>query len=234
MEAMLAPVDAPLIDALRLDAPRRIADIGCGGGGTTLEIPRCAPARSVVHGFDVSPVLIEAARGRNVAAERAAVFEIADMATATPPDGPYDRLVSRFGIMFVDDPLAAFTNLAHWLAPGGRFAFAVWGPPTGNPWVTTVHQVVAEVVDVPRRDPAGPGLFRYAEADTLLALLAQAGRWTMMGARTPAGIPVPRAAAQLPAPLRRRRRPLPLRRTSRSSASAVSAGPTTLHLVARP
>ena len=36
MEAMLLPVDEPLIRALRLDAPYRIADIGCGGGGTTL------------------------------------------------------------------------------------------------------------------------------------------------------------------------------------------------------
>src|SRR4051812_39501567 len=31
--------------------------------------------------------------------------------------------------MFFDDPLAAFSNLARWLAPGGRPAFAAWGPP---------------------------------------------------------------------------------------------------------
>jgi hypothetical protein len=33
MEAMFTPVDEPLIRALHLDAPCRIADIGCGGGG---------------------------------------------------------------------------------------------------------------------------------------------------------------------------------------------------------
>ena len=33
MEAMLAPVDGPLIRALNLDAPFGIADIGCGAGG---------------------------------------------------------------------------------------------------------------------------------------------------------------------------------------------------------
>ena len=53
MEAMLLPVDEPLIRALRLDAPYRIADIGCGGGGTTLKISRRAVAGSVVHGFDI-------------------------------------------------------------------------------------------------------------------------------------------------------------------------------------
>jgi SAM-dependent methyltransferase len=64
MEAMLAPVDEPLIRALNLDAPCRIADIGCGGGGTALEILRRAPAGSAVHGFDLSPALVELARSR--------------------------------------------------------------------------------------------------------------------------------------------------------------------------
>ena len=64
MEAMLAPVNEPLIRALHLDAAYRIADIGCGGGGTTIEILHRAPAGSVVHGSDISPSLIESARAR--------------------------------------------------------------------------------------------------------------------------------------------------------------------------
>jgi SAM-dependent methyltransferase len=77
--------------------------------------------------------------------------------------------------MFFDDAPAAFRNLAGWLAPGGRFAFAVWGRPADNPWVTTVRDVVAEFVDVPPPDPDAPGPFRYGQADTLLKLLRQAG-----------------------------------------------------------
>src|SRR5258708_3631894 len=107
MEAMLTPIDEPLIRALQLDAPRRGADVGCGGGGTAMEILRRAPAGSVVHAFDVSPGLIQLARGRTPRDERNIVFEVADMATATP-DKAYDRLVSRFGVMFFDDPPAAF------------------------------------------------------------------------------------------------------------------------------
>jgi SAM-dependent methyltransferase len=175
MEAMLTPVDEPLIRALNLDAPCRIVDIGCGGGGTTLEILRRAPAGSVVHGFDLSGALIEVARTRKPSDERAIVFEIADMATASAPEEPYDRLLSRFGIMFFDDPPAAFANLVRWLAPGGRFAFAVWGPTADNPWMTSVRQVVAEIIDLPPPDPEAPGPFRYAKADKLLTLLDRAG-----------------------------------------------------------
>src|SRR6202166_3856525 len=77
MEAMLTPVDEPLIRALNLDAPCSIADIGCGGGGTTLEILRRAPAGSVVHGFDLLPALIDMARSRERFDERAIAFEVA-------------------------------------------------------------------------------------------------------------------------------------------------------------
>src|SRR5277367_7146533 len=76
MEAMLAPVDEPLIHALNLDADYRIADIGCGGGGTTLEILRQAPAGSVVHGFDLSVVLIDSARRRKPPEEHAIDFQV--------------------------------------------------------------------------------------------------------------------------------------------------------------
>ena len=153
MEGMLAPIDEPLLRALRLDAPLRIAEIGCGGGGTALEILRQAPAGSVIHGFDISPALIDVARRRSGPAHPAIAFETADMATAAPPREPYDRLVSRFGIMFFDDPPAAFANLARWLAPGGRFAFAAWGPTADNPWMTSVRDAAAEVVESRRPIP---------------------------------------------------------------------------------
>ena len=173
MEATLMPVNEPLLRALRIDAPCSIADIGCGGGGTTLEILHRAPTGSVVHGFDISPGLIESARARVLPDERAITFALADVATATK--GPFDRLVSRFGIMFFDEPPAAFANLAAWLAPGGRFAFAVWARAADNPWVTSVREAVAEVIEVPSPNPDEPGPFRYAEADTLLTLLERSG-----------------------------------------------------------
>ena len=175
MEATFAPVDEPLLDALRLDAPCRIADLGCGGGGATLAIARRAPPGSVVHGLDISPSLVELARARPGPAGRAVTFEVADLMTSPAPATPHDRLASRFGVMFFDDPAAAFANLARWLAPGGRFAFAVWGHPADNAWLATVREVVATVVDVPSPAPGAPGPFRYADVAPLLALLERSG-----------------------------------------------------------
>jgi SAM-dependent methyltransferase len=174
MEAMLRPIDEPLILALRLEGPCHIVEVGCGGGGTSLEILRRAPAGSVLHAFDISPALIELARGRTPPDERAVAFDVADMSKAAPKES-YARMVSRFGVMFFDEPQAAFANLARWLAPGGRFAFAVWGRPSENPWMASVREVVAGVIDLPAPDPEAPGPFRYGEEGKLLALLQGAG-----------------------------------------------------------
>jgi len=175
LEAMLAPIDEPLIERLAIEAPVRIADVGCGSGATTVEVLRRAPAGSVAHGFDLSPALIEVARRRPGAPDSSLAFEAADMGTVAPPAQPYDRLISRLGIMFFNDPPAAFANLRHWLIPGGRFAFAVWGPVDDNTWMTATRAAVAEAIDLPPIMPSAPGPFRYGDVMPLLSTLARAG-----------------------------------------------------------
>jgi SAM-dependent methyltransferase len=174
MESTLAPVNDPLLGALRLAQACRIAEIGCGGGGTALAALRRAPAGSTIHGFDISPALIERAQQRTSPTQRELEFYVADMGVAAPAQ-PYDRLYSRFGVMFFDDPEAAFANLHRWLNPGGTFAFAVWGPPQDNPWMTSTREVVARLMSLPTVDPDAPGPFRYADSAKLVAVLERAG-----------------------------------------------------------
>jgi SAM-dependent methyltransferase len=174
LEATLRPIDEPLIEALDLAAACRVADVGCGGGATSREVRRRMARGGAVHGFDLSPVLVDVARSRIGTGEGIA-FEVADMSTAGPPDDRYDRLVSRFGVMFFEDAPAAFANLRRWLVPGGRFAFAVWGPLADNVWMTTIRDVVGGIVDLPPIDPRAPGPFRYGHVATLLAQLQGAG-----------------------------------------------------------
>jgi SAM-dependent methyltransferase len=175
LEGTIKPIDEPLITALALDAPCRIADVGCGGGATSSEILRRAPQGSIVHGFDISASVLEAARGRVRDHDHSIAFYLADVATQTPLEGAYDRLTSRFGIMFFEDPLHAFTNLAGWLVPQGRFAFAAWAALEDNAWMTTIREVVAGFVELPPVVPDAPGPFRYGRADDLLAILGKAG-----------------------------------------------------------
>ncbi|MFO0660268.1 MAG: class I SAM-dependent methyltransferase [Polyangiaceae bacterium] len=199
MEAMLAPVHEPLFEALNLDQPLRMAEVGSGGGGTAIALFHRAPSGSIVKGLDISPALVDAARKRLTARESGVSFDVADMSTAKP-DAPYDRLYSRFGVMFFEQPEVAFASLLHWLKPQGRLAFAVWGPPTENHWIWTVRNVVDEVVGVPAPNPDAPGPFRYGKADKLVSQLVQAGfsdvRVTPWNGELPigGGLPAERAA----------------------------------------
>ncbi|MEL7128094.1 MAG: class I SAM-dependent methyltransferase [Pseudomonadota bacterium] len=174
MEAMLSAVNDPLIDALDLDRPMRVADIGCGGGGLTSALADRAPIGSTIHGTDISPALIEHAQSLDKPKDRTLSFEIADMQTATTAE-PFDRLTSRFGVMFFSDPALAFANIVRWLSPGGKLVFAVWGPPDSNPWMTLVRDTVSAFIETPRPDPEGPGPFRYADPTQLVQLLGEAG-----------------------------------------------------------
>lgn len=172
MEAMLAPIDAPLIKALDLTGAKHIADIGCGGGQTSRSIRSAASPEAKIHGFDISKALIDAAKETQSANLS---FSLANVEKAPIPSLDFDRLVSRFGIMFFEQPGAAFKRLMRWLNPDGKFAFAVWASPSDNTWIRSVKEAVEQAVAVPKPDRTAPGPFRYADADILIDLLQHAG-----------------------------------------------------------
>ena len=62
-------------------------------------------------------------------------FVLADAQTDSFPGAPFDAAISQFGVMFFDDPVAAFANIRAQLRPGGRLAFACWQPLRREPLV---------------------------------------------------------------------------------------------------
>jgi SAM-dependent methyltransferase len=174
LEAMMKEIDAPLLEALPLTtlqpngAPIRIADIASGGGGTTFEVEKLAPQNSVIHGYDISSALVESANVRAKKQGSRATFETANLQTSPQPNEKYDYLVSRFGMMFFDQPSDAFSNIHNWLKPYGQFAIAVWGDPKQKPWMSALREVAGQYVDLPKPERSAPGPFRYSDTDLLL------------------------------------------------------------------
>lgn len=173
MEAMLAPVDAPLIDCLGLRGGREVADLGCGGGGTTLAVAAAADADACIYGYDVSPSLVAHAAARGAALRSRAQFAVGDSTTLTV-DKPLDRIVSRFGTMFFAQPASAFANIASLLVPGGGIALAVWGPAVDNRWMSIVRETVTKFMTLPATPADAPGPMRYGDVDQLRILLTAA------------------------------------------------------------
>jgi SAM-dependent methyltransferase len=179
-EGMIAPVGTALIQAGAFRAGERIVDVGCGAGPSALEIARRVSPGGVVLGVDISPVLVDAATRRAAKTARppgaARVrFVAADAAAASPPEGPFDALFSRFGVMFFEDPYAAFASMCGWLKPGGRIVFSCWAPPTENPWILDIQAIAERYVTPPEPVPNAPGPFGLADVERTRDILAKAG-----------------------------------------------------------
>ncbi|WP_229795220.1 class I SAM-dependent methyltransferase [Actinoplanes campanulatus] len=120
----------PLLAAAAITTGDRILDIGCGYGATT----RAAALRSgsgLALGNDVNPAMVAAARESSAGIPNV-TFEAGDAQIHPFPDGGFDVAVSRFGVMFFADPVAAFANIGRALRPGGRLAIAAVGRPEDN------------------------------------------------------------------------------------------------------
>ena len=119
---------------------QRVADIGCGGGWTSRQAARQVGGSGRVHGLDISSALnAEATRRAEAAALGNLRFSVADASCFRPDDIPFDRLLSRLGVMFFNEPIAAFGHLRSLLDEGGQADFAVWAPPQNNVWMSVAR-----------------------------------------------------------------------------------------------
>jgi SAM-dependent methyltransferase len=177
LDLQIAPIGARTVTAANIAPGETVLDIGCGAGAMTLDMARCAGPGGAVTGVDVSEPLLAIARERARESGAAPIEWLkADAQTADLGHHRFDVLASRFGVMFFDDPVAAFANLRKAARPGGRLAFACWRSMAENPWLTLPLAAAGDFVPAPLPAPPGaPGPFAFADADRVSAILADAG-----------------------------------------------------------
>ena len=176
-DAMLGDFVGPLLDAAAITPDDRVLDVGCGNGATSRAAARRATNGHVV-GLDISGPMLERARTR--AAEEG--IGNVEFVHADAQDHPlddtesFDVLISRFGVMFFADPVAAFANLRKALRPGGRVAFLCWQGLFENEWVAVPAGAIIPIVGPPEVPPPGaPGPFSFADPERISGILTDAG-----------------------------------------------------------
>jgi SAM-dependent methyltransferase len=179
LEAMLAPVDDPLLRIAAPMAGEAVVDVGCGRGVTTRRAAALVGPSGRAIGLDVSAELIEAARSLGSEADGSAIEWVAADAATVSLDPPVDLVVSRFGVMFFEDPVAAFDNLRRSTRPEGRLAVAVWLPRNRSEFQRRsldIAVAAASRLGIELRLPepvSGP--FRYGDIDWFGNVLGEAG-----------------------------------------------------------
>jgi SAM-dependent methyltransferase len=175
LNRQLEPLGQAAIAALEPKPGERILDIGCGCGHSSLELAALVGTAGSVVGLDVSRPMLEVARSRPVPPGSGALeFLEADAQTADL--GGFDAIYSRFGVMFFNDPPAAFANMRKALKPGGRMAFVCWRTYAENPWMRSPMEAAEHYLPPqPPRDPLAPGPFAFADPERVRGILGQAG-----------------------------------------------------------
>lgn len=196
LDRMYSPIAQAVVEAADLRAGEAVLDVGCGSGATTFEAAwRVGPQGRAV-GVDISPALLELARRRAGEDGLEGVEFLQADAQAHAFAAPFDAIVSRFGVMFFPDPLAAFANLSTALRPGGRLAFACWRGPEDNAISTVPLEAAAPFLPtVPKFEKDAPGRFGFADPDRVRRILEDSG-WQGV-AIAPLDDPTPVSADEL-------------------------------------
>jgi SAM-dependent methyltransferase len=179
MARLLRPISEALLEHAPLGGCKNALDIGCGGGSQSLMLAQRLGAGAQVLGVDISEPMLEVARrktGTAAAGSASLDFLRADAATHPFEPGAFDLLFSRFGVMFFDDPVAAFSNLRSALRPGGQLAFCCWQAMKKNDWVRIPLQAALQHLPPPEPPPPNaPGPFAFGDAARVESILGQAG-----------------------------------------------------------
>jgi len=164
-----------LLAAAGIGTADRVLDIGCGTGQLSREAARAATAGSAL-GVDLSSAMLEIAGARAAQEQLTNVaFEQLDAQIHPFQAEAFDLVVSRTGVMFFGDPVAAFTNIGLALGPGGRMALLAWQPLWENEWIRELSTALAAGRDMPLPPADAPGPFSLSDPDRVRTLLSGAG-----------------------------------------------------------
>jgi ubiquinone/menaquinone biosynthesis C-methylase UbiE len=177
-DALIDPLGRVAIDRLGIAAGARVLDVGCGCGQTLLQLAELAGPTGHVFGVDISPPMLARARER-VAGRPTIALALGDAQTYAFDPGAFDAVYSRFGVMFFDDPRAAFRNLRAAARSGGGLSFVCWQDMAKNPWAARPLEAVMRLLpesampDMLREGRPGP--FFMSDPARVRAILGAAG-----------------------------------------------------------
>lgn len=175
MDRLMQPVLDHLWPHAELKAGQCVMDVGSGTGASTGETAHFVGEDGNVLGADIS-VPMTAMASERLKAHENVDFVVADVADHAFEPAVFDNVVSRFGLMFFEDPTPAFANIRAAMKPGAALTFAAWSGPETNPFFTTQAAVATSILGpLPKPDPTAPGPLAFRDADRVLGILKEAG-----------------------------------------------------------
>ncbi|HYP28001.1 MAG TPA: class I SAM-dependent methyltransferase [Blastocatellia bacterium] len=176
IHSMFEPITRALLGQARISEGESVLDVAGGTGEPSVTVAGIVGPSGHVVCTDAAAEMVRAAEEE---ARRLGLSNIRFrqcLADSIPfGDDEFDHAISRLGLMFFPDPVAALKEMLRVVKPGGRVTLAVWGAREFNPFFSTVSEVMSRYIEPGPEEPDAPGAFRFEARGMVPDLLKRAG-----------------------------------------------------------
>ena len=153
----------------------KVLDIGCGGGITSFEASKLVGKDGYVLGADISKILLDLAK-KNYSNIENLEFKYCDVQNYKFKKNIFSKVISRFGVMFFENPIVAFRNIYNSIQDGGSLHFVCWTNVMENEFFTAAANIIIKHLnkEFPQVTRA-PGPFAFSEKKYVKQILNASG-----------------------------------------------------------
>ena len=172
----LGPATEQMLDMANIGPGSTVLDVAAGAGDQTLQAAARVGPKGRVLATDLSSNILDFARANALAAG----FEHVDILVADGEDLPvdtesFDAVISRVGLIYFPDQVAALTGMRRALRPGGRCAAITYSTADKNGFFSIPVSIIRRRAALPAPAPGQPGPFSLGDPEVATSVFRQAG-----------------------------------------------------------
>jgi ubiquinone/menaquinone biosynthesis C-methylase UbiE len=165
-----APLSERMLDLAGLQPGMHVLDLATGRGEPALRAASRVGSEGSVLGVDPSGAMLRMARE---AADRDGLtnLELREGKAESLDDLPrshFHAATVRWGLMYMEAPIAALATAHRALVPEGVLVAALWVQPERASFFTPPRRLYERYRPLPALDPEAPGMFRYADLERVV------------------------------------------------------------------
>lgn len=195
LRAWLGPATEIMLDMAKIGPGHRVLDVAAGAGDQTLQTSERVGPTGYVLATDISANILDfAAQNARRAGYGNIETRVLDGENLDVPEGTFDAVISRVGLIYFPDQQKALTGMKRALKPGGRVAAIVYSTADNNKFFSIPVSVIRRRANLPPPLPGQPGPFSLGGSGVLEEALRKAGFRDVQSRAVPAPVRMKSAA----------------------------------------